>query len=163
MQNLKLLKLNYMSLSEWLSWRNCSLRSIPGDFPLENIVVIDIRYNSLKQLWKGVKVHYPNIEKLILKDCVKLELIHESICVVKYISLLNLKGCKSLRNLPKNMGAMKSLKTLDISGCLTLQWVPMQLTDELDFSKLRFQSWRNSFVSCILHMISFPISILISN
>ncbi|KAK4479966.1 hypothetical protein RD792_013020 [Penstemon davidsonii] len=191
MHNLKLLKLNYMNLSghykefprrlRWLSWRHCSLKSIPSDFPLENIVVIDIRYSSLKQIWKGVKFlgslkilnlshswelkkipdlsRLPKIEKLILKDCVKLEKIHESITVVKNISLLNLKGCKSLRNLPKNMGAMKSLETLDISGCLTLQWVPMQLSllkslkvlraDELDFNKLRFQPWRNSLVSWI--------------
>ncbi|KAK4480003.1 hypothetical protein RD792_013060 [Penstemon davidsonii] len=156
MHNLKLLKLNYMNLSghykefprrlRWLSWRHCSLRSIPSDFPLENIVVIDIRYSSLKQIWKGVKFlgslkilnlshswelkkipdlsRLPKIEKLILKDCVKLEKIHESITVVKNISLLNLKDL-SLVNcglsddaFAVDFRSLSMLENLDISGNL---------------------------------------------
>ncbi|KAL3843625.1 hypothetical protein ACJIZ3_001028 [Penstemon smallii] len=184
MKNLKLLKLNYVRLDghykefpkrlRLLSWIHCPLRSIPNDFPLEKVVVIDMRYSSLKRIWKGAKFlgslkilnlghswelkkipdlsRLPKIEKLILRDCVKLVKIHESISVVKNIVLLNLKGCRSLRNLPKSVGSMRSLETLDISGCLSLQWLPEQLNmlnslkvlraDELDFNKIRFHlSW----------------------
>lgn len=43
----------------WLSWHYLRSESLPSDIPLESLVALDLRYSSLKQLWKGPKVHYP--------------------------------------------------------------------------------------------------------
>ncbi|KAJ8529712.1 hypothetical protein K7X08_036547 [Anisodus acutangulus] len=69
----------------------------------------------------------PLLEKLILKDCVELVDIDESICCLREIALLNLKDCKNIRKLPRNIGKLKSLKTLDISFCSSLECLPMGL------------------------------------
>ncbi|KAK4378739.1 hypothetical protein RND71_000601 [Anisodus tanguticus] len=69
----------------------------------------------------------PRLEKLFLKDCVKLVDIDESIGYLQEIALLNLKDCKSIRKLPRDIGKLKSLKTLDISFCSSLEWLPMEL------------------------------------
>lgn len=41
----------------WLCWHRLPLTSLPADFPMENLVVLDMRYSSLKQVWKKTKVH----------------------------------------------------------------------------------------------------------
>ena len=66
MRNLELLLLDNVKLSEsyedfpksliWLSWRGFSLKSIPANFCLENLVVLDLRMSSLQHVWKGTKV-----------------------------------------------------------------------------------------------------------
>lgn len=134
---------------KWLSWRKCPLKSITSDLSLEGLVSIDMRYSSLQQTWSGTEVlrflkilnlshspeltrtpcfaGMPRLEKLILKDCVKLIDIDESIGYLQEIVLLNLKYCKSIRKLPRNIGKLKSLKTLDISFCSGLESLPMEL------------------------------------
>lgn len=66
MQNLKLLLVNNVKVSGcyedfpknlvWLSWRGFPLKSIPVDFYLENLVVLDMRNSSLQHVWKGTRV-----------------------------------------------------------------------------------------------------------
>ncbi|KAM7477393.1 hypothetical protein LguiA_025606 [Lonicera macranthoides] len=66
MCNLRLLKISSIQLSgtyevlpkkiKWLSWRGFRLNSLPDGFPLENLVVLDMRNSSLKQFWKATKV-----------------------------------------------------------------------------------------------------------
>ncbi|KAM7477424.1 hypothetical protein LguiA_025637 [Lonicera macranthoides] len=68
MRNLRLLKLGYLPISgnykefpkcvRWLYWRHIPLRSLPDDFPLENIVYLDLRNSSLDQIWRGTKVSF---------------------------------------------------------------------------------------------------------
>ncbi|KAJ8572682.1 hypothetical protein K7X08_009193 [Anisodus acutangulus] len=134
---------------KWLSWRKCPLKSIPSDLSWEGLVSIDMRYSSLQQTWSGTEflrflrilnlshsreltrtpdfAGMPRLEKLFLKDCVKLVDIDESIGYLQEIALLNLKDCKSIRKLPRDIGKLKSLKTLDISFCSSLEWLPMEL------------------------------------
>ncbi|CAN4108221.1 unnamed protein product [Withania somnifera] len=134
---------------KWLSWRKCPLKYIPSDFPWEELVSIDMRHSSLQQTWSGTEflrflrilnlshsreltrtpsfAGMPLLEKLILKDCVKLIDIDESISYLQEISLLNLKYCKSIRKLPRNIGKLKNLKTLEISFCSSLESLPMEL------------------------------------
>lgn len=134
---------------KWLSWRKCPLKSIPSDLSWEELVTIDMRYSSLQQTWSGTEVlrflkilnlshsweltrtpsfaGMPRLEKLILKDCVKLVDIDESISYLQEIALLNLKYCKSIRRLPRNIGKLKSLKTLNISFCSSLESLPMEI------------------------------------
>lgn len=66
MQRLKLLQLNYARVCggfgefprtlKWLYWRGFSLRSIPPDFHLQNLVALDMRYSSLELVWRGTMV-----------------------------------------------------------------------------------------------------------
>jgi len=66
MTKLRLLKLNYVQLTGTyknfpkslvlLSWHGFPLKSIPIEFPLENLVSLDLRQSKLKQVWKETPV-----------------------------------------------------------------------------------------------------------
>ncbi|XP_057497448.1 disease resistance protein RPV1-like [Actinidia eriantha] len=159
MYELRLLQLCYVQLSgsyeefpkklRWLCWRGFPLESIPSDFPVESLVALDMRYSSLKQVWRGTKFlgllkilnlshsHslaktpdfsvLPNLERLILKDCTSLLDVHESIGNLDRLVFLNLKDCKNLTKLPLSIIMLKSLETLIISGCSKLDELPTEL------------------------------------
>ena len=65
----------------------------------------------------------PVLEKLVLKDCLKLREIHPSVRVHKKLTLLNLKGCKNLRSLPSKF-EMESLEILILSNCSKVKRIP---------------------------------------
>ena len=65
----------------------------------------------------------PNLKRLILQGCTKLDEVHPSIGGLKQLILLNLENCRSLNSLPCNIG-LESLKTLILSGCSTLKKFP---------------------------------------
>ncbi|KAL7205634.1 hypothetical protein ACSBR2_018542 [Camellia fascicularis] len=133
----------------WLRWHGFPLKFIPNDFPLENLVVLDMRNSSLAQLWKGTKMlrllkilnlshsHglvdspdfslLPNLEKLKLKDCINLVGVHESIGKLKRLVLLNLRGCRNLTKLPREIVLLKSLEELILSDCSSLDKLPPDL------------------------------------
>lgn len=67
MEKLRLLHLSHVQLSgcydefptglRWLCWFAFPLDSIPISFPLENLVVLEMQYSRLIQIWRGTKVH----------------------------------------------------------------------------------------------------------
>ncbi|KAG5549554.1 hypothetical protein RHGRI_014771 [Rhododendron griersonianum] len=152
MHKLKLLQLNRVHINgpykkflkglRWLCWRGFPLKSIPGDFPLESLVALDMQYSFLKNLWEGTKFLWllkilnlshsynlvktpdfselPNLERLVLKRCTSLVEVHESIGRLERLVLLNLEDCKNLRNVPRSIYMLKHLETLVISGCSNL-------------------------------------------
>ncbi|XP_028949599.1 disease resistance protein RPV1-like [Malus domestica] len=177
MLNLELLLLDNVKLSGsyedfpkkliWLSWRGLSLKSIPANFCLENLVALDLRKSSLQRVWKGTRFltrlkilnlshshglwttsdlsGLPNLEKLILKDCINLVEVDESIGNLGKLVFLNLKDCKSLMKLPKRMSMMRSLEELILTGCskLVLHDSAMVIyihTTSRDMNKLRLLS-----------------------
>lgn len=82
---------------------------MPRDFPLENLVAIDIRSSNFQRGTRLVEVH-------------------ESIAEVKGILLLlNLKDCKSPRKLPRDIDMLNVLETLIISGGSNLEELPTDL------------------------------------
>ncbi|PSS00317.1 TMV resistance protein like [Actinidia chinensis var. chinensis] len=126
----------------WLSWHRFSLKSMPSDFPMESLVALDLSHSKLEHVWKGTKVlkslkilnlshcHgltytpnftiFPNLEDLILEDCIHLVKVHKSIGELNKLVFLNLKGCKNLTKLPSEFHCLTSLRTLDMSGCSKL-------------------------------------------
>ncbi|CAL2279992.1 unnamed protein product [Prunus armeniaca] len=159
MHKLKLLQLGPVQLNgcyeefpkglRWLCWLEFPLDSLPSNFPLERLVVLEICSGSLRQVWKGTKYlpslkilnlshsnalaetpdfsHIPNLERLILKDCGSLVDVHESIGDLERLIYWNMEDCKNIRKLPKNMCMLKALETLIISGCSNLNELPMEM------------------------------------
>ncbi|KAM7470004.1 hypothetical protein LguiA_008187 [Lonicera macranthoides] len=104
-----------------------------------NLVTLDLRHSRFEQVWKqtpflgSLKIldlsycnwlartpnflGLPNLKRLILKGCVSLVEVYESIGNLKMLDLLDLQYCNTLRKLPRNIGKLGSLKTLIISGC----------------------------------------------
>ncbi|CAN6569905.1 unnamed protein product [Malus baccata var. baccata] len=58
----------------------------------------------------------PNLERLILKHCINLVEVDESIGDLEKLVVLNLEGCKNLMKLPK----LRSIQDLILSGCSKL-------------------------------------------
>ncbi|XP_058188497.1 TMV resistance protein N-like isoform X3 [Rhododendron vialii] len=130
-------------------WRGFPLKSIPNDFPLESLVALEMRNSSLKQVWSGTKVlkllrflnlshshsltktpdfsRLPKLERLILKDCIRLVEVHESIGELERLVFLNLRDCTNLRKLPKSICQLNSLEKLILSGCSNLIELPIEL------------------------------------
>ncbi|KAI5423017.1 hypothetical protein KIW84_046142 [Lathyrus oleraceus] len=149
MKNLRLLQLDCVDLTgdygylskelRWIHWQQSTFNSIPNDFYLGNLVVIDLKHSRIRQVWNETELlgnlkilnlshskylrrtpdfsKSPNLEKLIMKDCPNLCEVHQSIGDLNRLLLINLKDCKSLGDLPKKIYQLKSLKTLIISGC----------------------------------------------
>ncbi|KAM1796834.1 hypothetical protein ACFX11_037030 [Malus domestica] len=137
----------YQCLSKklrWLCWHGFPLEFIPIDMCQPNIVAIDMQYSSLKHvlceysgLLDKLKIlnlshshdltqlldfsKFPNLEKLILKDCKRLAKIHKSIGDLKSLVLVNLKDCETLKALPRSFYKLKSVKTLVLDGCTRFQ------------------------------------------
>ncbi|CAN6555504.1 unnamed protein product [Malus baccata var. baccata] len=135
---------SYDNLSKelrWLCWHGFPLKVIPEDFDQSNLVAIDLSYSKLIQVWvdtdvqllKNLKIinlshsHYltespdlskvPNLEKLILVNCVRLSKIHPSIGHLERLSLVNLEDCKTLQYFPGDFCKSKSVETLILKGC----------------------------------------------
>ncbi|XP_043715484.1 disease resistance protein RUN1-like [Telopea speciosissima] len=136
----------------WLCWHEFPLRYIPTNFHLENLVVLDLQYSSLKKVWKGSKPEYlgklkilnldccldltktpnflglPSLEILTLEGCTSLVEVHKSIGELKnHLLILNLKDCTNLRRLPRSIWNLKSLQSLILSGCSQINELPEEL------------------------------------
>ncbi|KAM7514901.1 hypothetical protein LguiA_004484 [Lonicera macranthoides] len=121
------------------------------DFPIGNVVSLDLSYSKLKQVWKGTMLlgplkilnlshslqlartpdflGLPNLKKLILKGCVGLVEVCESIGSLEGLVLLNLEDCTNLRKFP-NIGNLKFLETLIITGCSNMREFLANLKNE---------------------------------
>ncbi|XP_040366644.1 disease resistance protein RUN1 isoform X2 [Rosa chinensis] len=109
----------------WLCLRGFSRQVIRNEFLNEpHLVSIDLRYSNLVRVWENSRrlgkleilnlshSHYlrqspdfsqlPNLQYVILKDCVSLPKIDKSIGLLSRLVLLNLKGCTMLKNLPED-------------------------------------------------------------
>ncbi|KAM7481971.1 hypothetical protein LguiB_006554 [Lonicera macranthoides] len=140
-----------------LCWHGFPLTSIPFDLPLENLVSLDMSYSKLECVWARNKVllslkilnlshsqrllktpnfiGLPNLEILILNDCVSLFEVCDNIGNLERLSLLNLKNCKSLRKFP-NIGKLKLLQTLVLHGCTNIGDFPMDLKNMVSLKML---------------------------
>ncbi|XP_050117116.1 disease resistance protein RUN1-like [Malus sylvestris] len=168
MHKLKLLYLRHVRLDgcyaelptrlRWLCWPEFPLDSIPVDFSLEKLVVLEMQYGNLRQLCKRANFlpslktldvshshglsetmdfsPCPNLEELILVDCTSLIDVHESIGNLERLVYLNMKDCKNLRMLPKNMCFLKSLETLILSGCSNLDEFPVEMKKKMESLKV---------------------------
>nr|DAD46104.1 TPA_asm: hypothetical protein HUJ06_004334 [Nelumbo nucifera] len=157
MHNLRLLQLNHIHLKgsyeyfpknlRWLCWHGFPLRYIPTNIHLESLVILDMQYSKMEQVWKEIKVPLknlkllnlshskyltqtpnflvcPNLEILNLENCENLVKIHHSIGNLSKLALLNLKNCRNIRKLPSSISQLTSLKDLILFGCPKLVTLP---------------------------------------
>ncbi|KAI9081637.1 hypothetical protein K1719_036373 [Acacia pycnantha] len=126
----------------WLCWHGFPLKYAPNNFYQKNLVAIDFKCSNLREVWKEPQLlkmlktlnlshssylketpnfaYLPNLERLVMKDCRSLIVIHKSIGNLNFFFHLNVKDCKSLRDLPRSIYKLKSLKTLILSGCSSI-------------------------------------------
>ncbi|CAL9006531.1 unnamed protein product [Prunus brigantina] len=168
MHELKLLHLSYVKLDgcyaefctglRCLCWLEFPLDSIPTDFPVGNLIVLEMQYSGLRQIYEGTKClwslkildlshshsltetmdfsHCPNLEKLVLVDCTSLIYVHGSIGNLERLIYLNMKDCKNLRMLPRNICMLKSPETFIISGCSNLNGLSIEMLRNMDSLKV---------------------------
>ncbi|KAH0733371.1 hypothetical protein KY289_004559 [Solanum tuberosum] len=128
----------------WMRWYGrFQSTSFPNGFPHENLVVLEMNNSNLHQTWEGAKSlrslkildlghshslmktpnfsGMPNLERVILEDCINLVKVHESIGRLHKLLVLNLKGCESLKKLPRKIWEIKSLQELTLCGCSKLE------------------------------------------
>ncbi|XP_075654034.1 disease resistance protein Roq1-like isoform X2 [Castanea sativa] len=129
----------------FLDWSGYRSKSLPLNFQPNELIELHMCSSYIERLWKGAKsfeslqiiqmnkssnlietpdfTKVPNLEKLVLEDCINLLRLHPSIGVHKKLTLLNLKGCKNLKTLP-NKFEIESLKILILSGCSKVRKIP---------------------------------------
>uniref|UniRef100_A0A6N2M6A9 TIR domain-containing protein n=1 Tax=Salix viminalis TaxID=40686 RepID=A0A6N2M6A9_SALVM len=184
MRCLKLLQINgvhlfgpFKLLSEeliWICWLECPLKSFPSDFMLDKLVVLEMQYSNIKELWKEKKilnklkilnlsyskylVKTPNLnssslEKLLLEGCLSLVEVHQSVGHLKSLTFLNLKGCRRLKTLPQSICDAKSLEILNISECSQLEKLPEHIGGMESLTKLLADGINNEqFLASIEHL-----------
>lgn len=91
MHKLKLLHLSHVQLNgsyaefptelRWLCWHEFSLNSIPINFPLENLVVLEMHHSCLRRVWKGTKVCYAILFLILFFKGSHFE--HSILCICK--------------------------------------------------------------------------------
>ncbi|KAL6289843.1 hypothetical protein ACE6H2_007353 [Prunus campanulata] len=168
MHELKLLHLIHVQLDgcyaefctglRWLCWVEFPLDSIPSDFPLGSLIVLEMEYSDLRQVCQGTKClpllkvldlrhcHSlsettdfsccPNLEKLILEDCESLVGVNESIRNLERLVYLSLRNCRNLRMLPEHILMLKSLEALILSGCTNLNELSIEMLRNLKSLKV---------------------------
>ncbi|KAM7478286.1 hypothetical protein LguiA_026499 [Lonicera macranthoides] len=155
MRKLRLLSLRNVRLTggyeqfpkklRWLSWHGLqTFTNTVADIPMQNLVALDLRHCSFKQVWSGPKsiprlellnlshCHgltispnlsgLPKLERLILQDCINLVEVHYSVIELKRLRLLDLKGCTNLEKLPSGLAQKpNSVEQLILIGCSKLK------------------------------------------
>ncbi|KAJ9177998.1 hypothetical protein P3X46_009918 [Hevea brasiliensis] len=157
MRYLRLLQINAVHLTgayrnlfddlRWFCWPECTLKSIPPNLRLDNLVVLEMQFSNIRKFSKEVKVlkklqildlshsvhlakisnfsGLPSLERLILGRCTSLVNVHQSIGHLKRLVFLNLEG--SILRSFHNIFNLKSLEILNISGCSKLGRLPDHL------------------------------------
>nr|XP_043631482.1 disease resistance protein RPV1-like [Erigeron canadensis] len=129
-------------------WNGYPFQHLPSTFYPENLVVLDLSYSYIKEIWSGSQgfmklvsinlghchnltktpdfTRYPNLEELVLDGCENLNEVHPSVGTLASLVVLNLRNCTSLVSPPK-CNDLKSLQVLNLSGCKKLDAFPEEL------------------------------------
>jgi len=115
---------------------------------LPNLRALDLSYSkNLRKMPDFGDI--PNLERLSLEGCVKLEQIDPSIGVLRKLVLMNLKDCKKLVSIPSNIFGLGSLECLNLSG------IPKVLKNTRKLDKLDSSKSSSHSTSSILKWTTF--------
>ncbi|KAL4594405.1 hypothetical protein ACB092_12G018100 [Castanea dentata] len=113
---------NSLRVLDWRGYPSKSLTSSSQSKSFENLKFIELS-ESLKLIEAPDIIEIPNLESLVLQDCINLRRIHPSIGIHKKLTILNLDGCKNLRCLPSKF-EMECLTELNLGGCSKITKIP---------------------------------------
>ncbi|GKB80338.1 TMV resistance protein N-like protein [Tanacetum coccineum] len=139
-------RLEYLSSELRLfCWHGFPFPELPLTFYPENLVILDLSYSYIKEIWSGTKgfkklismnlshcrnliktpdfTEIPNLEELILDGCESLTEVHPSVGTLTSLVVLNLRNCTSLASFP-NCARLKYVQILNLSGCKNLNKFP---------------------------------------
>ncbi|XP_059430129.1 disease resistance protein RPV1-like isoform X2 [Corylus avellana] len=160
MKILRLLQINdvdlmgsYEHLSKelkWLCWHKCPLKSLPQDFHLKYLVILDMQHSNLEQVWETEKIfnnlkvlnlsnskslirsldfsQVPQLEILILKGCTNLKGL-PNFLTTPHLKSMNLEGCTSLVEIHESIGLQTGLILLNLQGCENLRNLPSSISN----------------------------------
>ncbi|XP_011656058.1 TMV resistance protein N isoform X2 [Cucumis sativus] len=139
-----------------LSWHGYPFRNLPSDFKPSELLELNLQNSCIENIWRETELDklkvinlsnskfllktpdlstVPNLERLVLNGCTRLQELHQSVGTLKHLIFLDLKDCKSLKSICSNI-SLESLKILILSGCSRLENFPeivgnMKLVKEL--------------------------------
>ncbi|KAG5224310.1 TMV resistance protein [Salix suchowensis] len=126
----------------WLCWPACPLKSLPSDFHLSELVILDMQESNVRKLWKGSKSlpesmgSLKSLQTLNITRCLQLEKLPDSLGGLESLTELFAKGTRikqlpisarylkkltKLKTLPESISNLKSIETLNISLCSQLE------------------------------------------
>ncbi|KAL8262687.1 hypothetical protein R6Q59_024036 [Mikania micrantha] len=132
---------NFPEELRWLCMHGSPLKSIPLDLPMEKLVVLDMSYSNVESLDISKNKRFlgslkildlsfceqlhsvggffllPALERLILRNCIGLIEVCESVKQCDELVHIDLSYCYKLRKLPKSLGKLTKIKTLLLDGC----------------------------------------------
>ncbi|KAL4594385.1 hypothetical protein ACB092_12G016200 [Castanea dentata] len=113
---------NSLRVLDWRGYPSKSLTSSSQSKSFENLKFIELS-ESLKLIEAPDIIEIPNLESLVLENCINLRRIHPSIGIHKKLTILNLGRCQNLRCLP-NKFEMECLTELNLGGCSKITKIP---------------------------------------
>ncbi|XP_076925286.1 disease resistance-like protein DSC1 [Bidens hawaiensis] len=121
----------------WLCMHGSPLKSIPSDLPMENLVALDMSYGNIEAFYVskelgslkildlsfsehlysvGGFLEVPVLERLIVRGCISLIELCESIEQCVDLVHVDLSYCYKLKNVQKFIGKLNKVKTLLLDG-----------------------------------------------
>ncbi|XP_023751061.1 disease resistance protein RPV1 isoform X1 [Lactuca sativa] len=125
MDNLRLLQLNYLNISgsyenfpeelRWLCMHGFPLNSLPLDYPMENLVVLDMSYSNIESfgIYDSNPQRAEKRQKQLTESCLKDKRLLGS------LKILNLSFCEELRSLG-GFEELPALERLIVTNCIGL-------------------------------------------
>ncbi|KAK9058325.1 hypothetical protein SSX86_023166 [Deinandra increscens subsp. villosa] len=174
---------NFPEELRWLCMHGSPLKSIPLDLPMENLVVLDMSYSNIesfdmsndKRLLRSLKIldlsfceqllrlggfsELPALEMLIVRNCITLIEVCESVEQCVELVLVDLSYCYVLQRVPISIGKLPKIKTLLLDGCSSGESQIETIPRDLKFFTISFPSSliRLSLANNNLCNESFPI------
>ncbi|CAJ2656076.1 unnamed protein product [Trifolium pratense] len=152
----------------YLHWMHYPLKSFPEKFSAKNLVILDLSYSRVEELWYGIKslvnlkevILYrskvlkelpdfskaTHLEVLDISRCYNLKSIHPSIFSLENLVRLNLEFCSSLTKFESDT-RLSSLRCLNLGYCKKLRTFSVTTNSliELDLTGIRINALPSSF------------------
>ncbi|XP_043714011.1 disease resistance protein LAZ5-like [Telopea speciosissima] len=107
----------------WFNWKAFPYESIPSNFHLGNLVILDMQESKLKKVWLETK-NLTKLEDLNLSYSRNLSYMPDFSGLLNLVNL-NLSQCSSLKILPNSLSCCSKLETLNVWNCQKLESLPM--------------------------------------
>ncbi|KAJ9675652.1 hypothetical protein PVL29_024532 [Vitis rotundifolia] len=117
----------------YLHWDGYPLKSLPSTFYAKNLVELNLRCSSIKQLWKTER--HKNLKVINLSSSEHLKKIPNPSSVPN-LEILTLEGCINLESLPRRIYKLRHLKTLCCTRCVNLRSFPEIMGDMTNLREL---------------------------